>query len=703
MTLRQNFVALAAIVTAIGLAPLSQASAETRQVQNLDKTWQFIQAAASANLTALPDAMSWQDVTLPFTYNARDGSKGGGYYRGPAWYKTTFAFTDDRASHRTYIEFDGAATVADVWINGVSAGRHVGGYARFRFDITNLLKTGTNTVSVRTSNARTDKAPPIGGDFTVFGGLYRNVRLVTTSNVHFDMMDAGGPGVYFTADKVLSKAAQLTSVARISNDANAAAKVEVRISLVDAEGKSVRKEVADTTVNPGATVPVTVIMKALAPHLWDGVRDPYLYTVRAELIDETNGKPTPLDEVDQSFGFRDIRLDGAKGLILNGRETRLHGVALFHSSRPDKGLAVSDADIDQDLQILREMGANGLRLVHFQHPPHTYDQADRLGFLLWTEIPVNGIIDPGQDFSTNAQQQLRELIRQNYNHPSVMVWGLGNEIYKSDADSNRLLDQLQAEAHADDATRPTVYANCCSAPDAPHARHTDTIGFNIYNGWYPEQKGTMGDWIDNARAIVKDKPFAISEYGAGASVLQQEDPPAQPTPASYWHPEQYQALFHETSWRQLRDKTYLWGTFVWAGFDVASDGRHEGDRDGINDKGLVTYDRSTRKDAYYWYQANWTDKPMIHITSARFSPRPTSPITVKIYSNLDKVALTVNGVKLPDAPVIDHIAKWTGVALTPGDNAVVASDASSGSTAQDRVTWTFSPTSEPAPTKLQGQ
>jgi len=677
----------------LGFSPLS-VFAKDRLIQNLDAPWQFIRAESSENLSSLSDFMSWKPVSLPHTYNALDGADGGGYYRGAAWYKTTFNVPFDRKNQRTFIEFDGAATVADVWVNGNSVGRHVGGYARFRFDITAQLKNGENTISVRTSNAKTTKAPPIGGDFTVFGGLYRNVRLVTTADIHFDMLDFGGKGVYLKADKVLSQDASLTATARIANDSSSTAKISVRLSLIDSEGKSVQTDVTKVSLKPKTIVPVELTLNGLIPHLWDGVKDPYLYSVKAELINENTRTKDTVDDVTQLFGFRDIRIDNSSGLTLNGRLVPIHGVNLFHSGRPEKGLAVNDADIDQDLKILREMGVNGIRLVHFQHPPHTYDEADRLGYLIWTEIPLNGAVDPGQEFAANAEQQLRELIRQNYSHPSVMVWGLGNEVYKSDADSNRIFDQLQLVAHSEDPHRPTIYAHCCSSPDAPHAKHTDIIGFNIYNGWYPDQKGSMGDWADRAHALLKDKVFAISEYGAGASVLQQEESPKNPTPDSYWHPEQYQAQFHENSWRQLREKPYLWGNFIWVAFDLASDGRHEGDRDGINDKGLVTYDRLIRKDAYYWYQVNWTDKPAIYITSRRFTQRSTSPVTIKVYSNLAKIKLTVNGVILPEATVVDHIAQLDKIVLRPGSNEIVASDAVSTSGAEDRVNWIYETNAE---------
>jgi hypothetical protein len=660
-------------------------TAAERRVVPLDGTWQFVRTEASPEGSAPPSIMAWKEVSVPHTYNAADGADGGGYYRGAAWYKTKIQFQPDAENPVTFIEFDGAALVADVWVNGTHIGRHEGAYARFRFDVSDKLKPGINEIAVRTSNAKVDNVAPLGGDFTVFGGLFRSVRLVSVSKTHFSMMDYGGPGVYLTPSKVTSKSTSLAAKVLVHNAAETAQTLSVRLTLKDVDGKTVKVMNKPVTVAAGQTSTVALDSTLSKPNLWNGVVDPYLYTVRAEII--ADGEIA--DSLDQSLGFRDVRIDPNKGLFLNGRATPIHGVNLFHSGRPDKGLAVSNAEIDQDLGIMKDMGANGLRFVHFQHPPHAYDKADQSGFLVWTEIPLNSAVSGTPAFQTNITQQFRELVRQNYNHPSVIMWGLGNEVYKSDEDSNRIMAELQTIAGTEDPIRPTVYAHCCSSPNAPHAMHSSVIGYNIYNGWYPEQKGSMGDWVAAAHALVPNRSIAVGEYGAGASVLQQEDAPAQPVTLSYWHPEQYQALFHEKSWRDLRDKPYLWGTFIWVGFDLASDGRKEGDRDGINDKGLVTYDRTARKDAYYWYQANWSDKPMVYITSRRFVERTTETVTVKIYANTKTVSLSVNGQELSPATVEDRIATWQNVALVPGENRIKATaPASDGTSITDEVVWT---------------
>jgi beta-galactosidase len=461
----------------------------------------------------------------------------------------------------------------------------------------------------------------------------------------------------------------------VRNDQRVAARVAVRSRLLDADGKTVTTLSRTVDVAPGAVAPVTLTARVAAPRLWRGRPDPYLYRLVTSVGDDTVATPV---------GFRSIAVDPARGFLLNGQPYGVHGVNLFHAGRPAKGLAVGVAEIDADFAILRDLGATGLRFVHFQHPRRAYENADRDGFLVWTEIPLNSLADDGAAFAENAAEQLRELIRQNYNHPSVVTWGLANELYRSDAATSKLLSGLQAVAKAEDPSRPTVLADCCKPETDPQALHTDLIGQNRYFGWYDGKPEDIGPWVEAVHAKSPDRRLAISEYGAGASVLQQEDPPRRPVAKSKWHPEQYQALFHETYWRALRDKPWLWGTFVWVGFDLASDGRDEGDRPGINDKGLVTYDRKTRKDAYFWYRANWTAAPMVYITSRRAIARTTAEVTVKVYANVSSVSLTLNGRRLETAPVVDHIATWP-VTLAPGVNRIAVE----GSGVRDSAVWTL--------------
>jgi beta-galactosidase len=511
------------------------------------------------------------------------------------------------------------------------------------------------------------------------------VHLILTPALHVDMLDSGGPGVYAKASDISAASADISIVTRVTNDSAKPMHALVRCRVLDATGRTVAAAASPVDIAPGATQAVEQHAQLRKPHLWDGVRDPYLYKVVAEIFDAP--RVLPSDVVTVPLGVRSFRVDPVKGFFLNGRPIGVHGVNLFHSERPGKGTAVSDADIDGDFAILRELGVTGIRMVHFQHPARAYDDADRAGLIAWTEIPLNMAYDPGPAFQANALQQLRELIRQNYNHPSVFFWGLGNEIRVSNADTNRIFAALQAEAKKDDPTRLTVYAHCCLADDDPLALHGDLIGYNRYFGWYDGDMNDIGPWADKLHAALPRRAFAVSEYGAGASVHQEEDPPQRPVPDSLWHPEQYQALFHETYWRALESRPFIWGTFVWVAFDLASDRRHEGDRPGLNDKGLVTYDRAVKKDAFYWYKANWSNEPVLYIASRRNTTRKSDTVDVKIYSNLDKVALTVNGMPLPAQAPDGRIALWRGVKLRPGDNVIVATGHKGKALRRDTVTW----------------
>lgn len=645
------------------LAPAA-AFAQGRQAIALDTGWLFHKVGDHG----------WQPVTLPHSFDA---------YRGPSWYRRTLHLSQKRDARRHFIEFDGAALVAQAWINGRLAGRHAGGFARFRFDITDLLEAGENDIVVLVDNSADTSLAPLGGDYTIFGGLYRPVRLVTTNDVHFDMLDEGGPGVYFKTSGVSPQGAALAWTARIRNHRPGAVHAVVTVRLRDAGQRVVATVRKAATIAGRSHAEISLSGTLAAPHLWQGVNDPYLYTSEAELATD-GGKPAIADQLSFQVGIRDIRLDPQRGLLLNGVSYSVHGVNVHQTSLPGKGIAASADDIDADYRILSDLGVTGLRFAHYQHPQRAYDLADRAGWLVWTELPLTAAVNGSDAFLANSAQQLRELVRQNSNHPSVMVWGLGNEIYQSDAASAHVLSSLQRIAQQEDPTRPTVYANCCGPIDGPQASHTDAVGSNVYFGWYEGEFGDLGPFLDANHAKRPATPQAVSEYGAGASALHQEDPPRRPQPAGRWHPEQYQALYHEAAWRQLSGRPWLWATFIWVGFDFPSAGRNEGDAPGFNDKGLVSFDRQVKKDAYYWYQANWSLRPMVHITSRRHTRRTAAATQIKVYSNQPSARLRINGVDLGEQAVVGRIASWQ-VQLAAGANRV---EVSAGA-ASDAVDWHY--------------
>ncbi len=648
----------------LALLATPAALAQGRQSLALDAGWTFHKTGDHG----------WQSVTLPHSFDA---------YRGPSWYRRTLHMSQKRDARRHFLEFDGAAFVAQAWVNGRPAGRHAGGFARFRFDITELLEAGDNDIAVLVDNGADPALAPLAGDYTMHGGLYRPVRLVTTNDVHFDMLDHGGPGVYFQASDISPRSATLAWTARVRNDRDRAVNAVVTVRLRDAGQRVVATAQKKLAIAARSNAEVTFAGALPAPHLWHGVNAPYLYTSEAELAVD-GGKAVEADRLSFPVGIRDIRLDPQRGLLLNGESYNVHGVNVHQTTTPGKGIAATDDDIDADYRILSELGVTGLRFAHYQHPQRAYDLADRAGWLVWTELPLTAAVNGSETFLANSAQQLRELVRQNSNHPSVMVWGLGNEIYQSDAASAHVLSSLQRLARQEDSSRPTVYANCCGPIDGAQASHTDAVGSNVYFGWYEGQFGDLGPFLDANHAKRPTTPQSVSEYGAGASVLQQEDPPRRPLPAGRWHPEQYQVLYHEAAWRQLSERPWLWSTFVWVGFDFPSAGRNEGDTPGFNDKGLVSFDRQVKKDAYYWYQANWSKQPMVYITSRRHTRRTAADAQIKVYSNQPSARLRLNGIDLGERPVVGRVATWQ-VQLAPGGNRVEAS----AGPAADAVDWQY--------------
>jgi len=673
--------ALVLLVLLVAAAAGWAAESRARRIEPLDGPWRFVREDAPAASAEAFDDSAWSIVTLPHTWNGIDGEAGGAYYRGPGWYRRDLLLPAVRDDARRFLQFDGAALVTDVWVNGRPAGHHEGGYGAFRLDVSELVHPGRNVVAVRVDNAHTPRVAPLGGDFTVFGGLYRSVELVTVSPAHLDLLDDGGPGVYVAASKVSPGRAELAALARVSVPDGAAGHVQLRWTLLDARGRRVIRTSTRVTASVAGVHAVTQDLAVPHPRLWQGVEDPALYRLRVEVL----VRDSVADVVEVPVGIRTFSIDPDRGLLLNGRPYAVHGVDLFHSGRPGHGLAVTDAQVDEDFGALSELGVTGLRLVHFQHPQRAYDDADKAGFVLWTEIPLNSSMDESSAFRANLGQQLRELVKQNYNHPSVLVWGLGNEVYKSDAASHALLAELHREAKALDPHRLTSYAHCCAADDDPLTQQTDVIAYNRYYGWYDGQMADIGPWADRVHAAQPRRAIGISEYGAGASVLQQEEPPARPVPASHWHPEQYQALFHEAYWRQLRTRPWLWATFVWVGFDLPSAGRDEGDRRGVNDKGLATYDRQVRKDAWYWYQAHWSATPMLHLVDRRATPRAGIGATVKVYTNVDDVTLAVDGASLGSRHAEGRVATWLDVQLSPGLHHLTAT----GGGVSDSMEWRF--------------
>jgi beta-galactosidase len=650
----------------------------------IDDGWRFLRSDADGASASAFDDAAWAPVALPHTWNALDGQDGGNdYYRGVGWYRRHLTLPASAAGKRVYLQFDGANIVTDAWVNGASVGQHRGGFARFRFDVTGAVTAGAdNVVAVRVSNASVDDVPPLTADFTFFGGLYRDAHLLVTDPVHVDVEDYGSPGVYLDATAVSAASADLRARVRVKNASGAAEDVTVTTVIVRADGAVETRLTASGTVAAGDVEELAAPATITRPHLWNGVSDPYLYTAYAEL--RVGGQLT--DWVSVPLGFRFFAVDPAAGFSLDGAYLDLHGVSR-HQDRLDMGWAITDRQHDEDMALIRELGANVIRLSHYQHAQRFYDLADQAGILLWSEIPLVNAITISTAFNDNARQQLTELIRQNYHHPAVLFWGIGNEQHADDAPTNGLLADLNTLVHDEDPTRLSTYAQCCTSDTGGLPAHTDLVGYNRYFGWYNGTIDQFGPWADNLHALEPTWKIAVSEYGAGAALTQHADAPTMPNPSGPFHPEEWQDLFHEAHWKQMKTRPYLWAKIVWNMFDFAVDSRDEGDTPGRNDKGLVSYDRQTRKDAFFWYKANWTTTPVVYITSRRFTPRATATVPIKIYSNLDAVTLTVNGAVVGTQAGADDIFSWSDVPLVAGANVVSATGTKGALTASDTVTW----------------
>lgn len=691
-----------------------------RRIQPLNEGWRFrfIDTSGDADAMAAAglDDHAWQHVSLPHSWDHF------GEYRlsrspdidnaqGVGWYRLRLARARIPPGRRHYLQFDGVGNVADVWVNGVHVGRHAGAFSRFRFDVTDALHAeGSTEIVVRADNSQpapgstTQDVIPLMGDFFIHGGLYRGVTLIGTASVHVDLLDHGGPGVYVRADHVGAETAQVHVRTRVRNDARSVSPTGLTIEVRDGTGAVVARSERSMLLNPQATAEIDTQLVLPHPHLWNGRRDPYLYRVVATVHDGLK----VLDRVTQPLGVRTFRFDADKGFFLNGRHLSLHGVSR-HQDRQGKGWAITDADAHEDMALIAEMGANTVRFAHYQHAQVWFDAADKAGMVVWSEIPfVNKVAFTDAPASpaliANARQQLIELIRQNSNHPSVVTWGIGNEVdidmaqgkLGPRADPRPLLRNLDALARQEDPTRPTTVADCCestpgSTPDALPmlAGITDLMGYNRYFGWYYGKVGDFGPFMDALHAAHPGVPLSVSEFGAGGAMSQHTDnPQGGPINASGRpHPEEFQSWWHEQSWPQLAKRHYLWANWVWNMFDFASNIRQEGDSTDINDKGLVSYDRRVKKDAFYFYQAHWSDQPLLHINGRRYVHRAYAVNDIRIYSNAEQVQVALNGRALRPVPCRQRICVLHDVALAAGSNHVVARARFAGRTVRDAVTW----------------
>ena len=591
-----------------------------RYITNFNSDWEF----------SLHSDDNWEKVTLPHTWNNLDGQDGGNdYYRGKCTYRKTILKKDLPLGEEHYLEINGANLSSVVYLNGDKLKNHDGGYSTYRVRLKDLRDE--NILEVTVDNSPSDRVYPQTADFTFYGGLYRDVRLISLPSSHFSLENLGTPGIKATPDVK----GTLDVEVEVDGDYDS-----ILYTLLDREGKVVLEENSRET---------KVTLSVSSPHLWNGRKDPYLYYIKAELL---KGEER-LDEVGSEIGFRSFRIDPERGFILNGEEYPLRGVSR-HQDRKDKGNAISKEDHEEDMALIMEVGANTIRLAHYQHDQYFYHLCDKNGIVVWAEMPyISQHMSQGRE---NTISQMKELITQNYNHPSIVVWGLSNEITMGNPkdpdmlENHRILNDL---CHTMDKTRLTTSAmlTVCGI-DEEIVHISDVVSYNHYFGWYGGEVSMNGPWFDAFHKKYPNKPIGCSEYGCEALNWHT----SRPMQGDYT--EEYQAYYHEEMIKQFFSRKYLWATHVWNMFDFGADARAEGGENGQNHKGLVTIDRKYKKDAFYAYKAWLSEEKFIHIASKRYVDRTEDITNVTVYSNLPEITLFLNGEKFETKTAEDHFFKF---------------------------------------------
>ena len=611
-------------------------------------------------------------VDLPHTWNAQDALSGKmDYKRGIGNYEKNLFIRSEWKGKRLFIRFEGVNNIADVFINRRHIGEHRGGYGAFIFEITGKVEYGKeNSILVRVNNGEQLDIMPLVGDFNFYGGIYRDVHLLITDETCISPLDYASPGVRLIQDSVSHRYAKVRAIVDLSNGSSGNQEVELNVRLLDGQ-RVVKEGTKKVNLSGNAAMQQEFTFEIDQPHLWNGRQDPFLY--QAEVILSRNGQM--VDRVIQPLGLRFYRIDPDKGFFLNGKHLPLQGVCR-HQDRSEVGNALRPQHHEEDVALMLEMGVNAVRLAHYPQATYFYDLMDKNGIIVWAEIPFvgpGGYNDKGfvdlPAFRANGKEQLKELIRQHYNHPSICVWGVFNELTELGDNPVEYIKELNVLAHQEDPTRPTTSA---SNQMGDLNFITDAIAWNRYDGWYGGTPADLGKWLDRMH---KDHPeicIAISEYGAGASIYHQQDSLVKTVPTSWWHPENWQTYYHIENWKTISSRPYVWGSFVWNMFDFGAAHRTEGDRPGINDKGLVTFDRKVRKDAFYFYKANWNrEEPMLYLTGKRNTVRTQRLQTITAFTNLSGAELFVNGKSYGKAiPDSYAILEWKNVELEPGENEI---------------------------------
>lgn len=585
-----------------------------REIININNNWFF---SKKIQFPQKVNPLKMEEISIPHTWNNLDGADGGeDYYRGECVYYKNLGKLDITGKE-TYIEFNGANMVLTAFLNNHLVGTHKGGYSRFRFNVTKYLESEKDNILVcYVDNGYSREVYPQVADFTFYGGIYRDVNIIQVDKSHFDLDYFGGNGLKITPN--------IDGKVKIELYCSQSNNLQVQVGIFDENNKNVGLQ--KTMINNNYA---SLEFKILKPKLWNGLNDPHLYKVVASL---------PNDEISDLFGFRSFKVDPEKGFFLNEKPYNLIGVSR-HQDRENFGYALTKDMHKEDMDIIKEMGATTIRLAHYQHDQYIYELADKYGFVIWAEIPY--ISEHMEEACSNTESQLKELIVQNYNHPSIFVWGLSNEITVSEGCTKEIYEnhvRLNNLAHSLDKTRPTTMANLFMLEtNSPLVTLPDLRSYNLYYGWYVGEKEENDAWFDKFHKEYPNIAIGLSEFGVDANIKYQSK---NPTKGDY--SETYQALYHEHMLEMRLVRPYIWAMHVWNMFDFGADGRDEGGKKGQNQKGLVTFDRKTKKDAFYVYKAYLSNEPFVHLAGKRYIERSGDSTLIKVYSNLSEVSLFID-------------------------------------------------------------
>lgn len=664
-------------------AHLAQSS---RQVITLKDGWEY------RPVSSVSKKAPFTPVVIPHTWNVDYIPGTTLYNRETMVYQRPLNITEEMKGKRLFLYFEGVNSVAHVFMNRRTVGEHLGGYTAFCFEITDQVKPGENLLEVWVSNAYRTDVLPISGDFNVYGGIHRPCHLIVTEQDCITPSFYASPGVFVHQQNISEEKADIVVESRLSLKGNRQG-LTLKTIVADAADRQVA--VSETSVTDSI---VRQAIRIERPILWNGKKNPYLYHVAVELYEGDRLR----DKVVQRTGFRYFSVDPDKGFFLNGDYLNLYGFCR-HEDVAGKASALEQEDYLLDMELIKETGATAMRLAHYPHAEPMYDLSDENGIILWTEIPMCG---PGgqaftgyvetEGFKNNARQAVKELVYQKFNHPSICFWGIFNEILVSDGkkfveydDPIPFTKELNTLFKSIDTSRLTALATCVD--QTYYLGCSDLIAWNKYFGWYKDAAPSVSKFFDQAHDTSKGQPVGVSEYGAGASIHHHQWPLVQEDRAdSHFHPEEAQAYCHEGNWDAFRKRPFLWAKFIWVFADYQTYMRQEGDTDGFNDKGLLTYDRKTKKDAFFFYKANWNPEPMVYITSRRFTRRTNPETDVKVYSNLSEVTLYVNG-KKQGTMRPDEMRRiiWKDIKLDKGQNDIRVEGKSGKTVLVDTCIWYY--------------